>query len=201
MPLIPSASAGCPGSCSNVAAMPPAPSCNDRSSARTSVALTKLASSVTAPRPSSRVTSISAAPSPLPSDSRPSRRRAISSPNRGAPSVSVSALISPILTETGSSGRRNGVASAISGESGSSAIGARATMISRAVRRLTSTRPRKSAVRVQSSATSRSVSQMPSRSAMVSSSIVARDDSAPAKPVIRTSRPAPDRLSSRRACR
>ncbi|EKD60665.1 MAG: hypothetical protein ACD_54C00623G0001 [uncultured bacterium] len=74
-------------------------------------------------------------------------------------------------------------------------------MISPAVSSFTTTSPDSKADRLQSSDTSRRVSQMPVSSAMVSSVSVACEESAPAKPVTITLRPAPDRLSSRKAVR
>ncbi len=55
----------------------------------------------------------------------------------------------------------------------------------------TSSRPRSSAERFQMSATSSSVSQTPSASAIVIRSKEASELSAPSKPLMRTSRPAP----------
>ena len=66
---------------------------------------------------------------------------------------------------------------------------------------LISNAPDSSAERLQSRVTPSMVSQTPASSAMVSVSIVARADSAPAKPVMVTCRPAPERLSSRKATR
>ena len=101
--------------------------------------------------------------------------------------------------DTGRSGRAKPPAS---GEGAlSPASGTRSSTISRAESSATSTTPRSSADRLQSSTTPSSVIQIPASSAIVNRSIVARDDSAPSKPVITTARPAPERLSSRSAVR
>ena len=103
----------------------------------------------------------------------------------------------PISIDTGSSGRRKGVASASGAASSGPEGGKRVRITSSADSVLILRRPRSRAVLVQSSVALRKVNQTPSSSAMVSSSNVALDDKSPSKPVNWTMRPSPDSWLSR----
>ena len=90
-----------------------------------------------------------------------------------------------IWIDTGSSGRGKGLASACFGRrlAGCAGISARRSQAMRpALSRLTATRPRSSASRLQSSSTLSISSQAPRASEMVTRWIRARDDSAPETP-------------------
>jgi len=106
----------------------------------------------------------------------------------------------PISTDTGNSGRAKGVASG-EGIASCGITGSRSSVIVSAESSFTTTCPDSRDERDQSSTTPSSVTQTPASSAISSRSMVARDDSAPSKPVMVILRPAPDRLSSRKAVR
>jgi len=148
--------------------------------------------------PSIRLSARSVLPSPPSSAMDPPRETSAGCPKSGAPSDTLSARIAPMFTATGSSGRENPFASALTLPSG---IGARGMSMLAAESSLTSIRPDKSAVRSQAMAPSLIVSQTPSPSEMVIRLKVARDDSAPAKPSMLTVRPRPERLRSRNEVR
>ena len=145
--------------------------------------------------PSMRSMARSAMPSPRFSDRAPLTLTTAASPMTGSPISTRSASMLRISTPTGNSGRAKSCASAR--RSGVSApSGRRGSSMRAAESSSTSTRRARSAERFHWIAPSCSASQTPLSSAIVIRSNVARELSAPLKPVIVTFRPAPDRFSS-----
>ena len=184
-----------------MAAKPPSPSASCKSILKTAFSLAYVTAPSHEPRcPSVRLALNVKSIAPSIREALADKERRAGAPKTLSPRVISRAVRLPISIETGSSGKRNGVASA-AGNPLSSTLGKRNNSIFSAANVSTSMRPDKSAARLHISVAFEIRSHVPSKSAISISSIVASLDSAPLKPRIVTSRPSPPKLLSNNPAR
>ncbi len=184
----------------SVATRPPSGSWRSRSTSSWRDALEKPAASFSAPPGASSRSMARLVVRLPPARSRePASDSSAAWPTTGSAKTMRSNWSAAIWIETGSSGSEKGFASAWGSAGAAAGASGRRDQVTRsAPRRLTETRPRSRARRLQSSSMLSSSSQTPLASETVTLAIRARDDSAPLTPLRRIWRPgAESRFSSR----